>query len=73
MKYNIIIKPPKAPKISLRQVYKFNRIYSDSKAIRVEVFENDNKYYLVFKGVITTYTDYNECFSEALKISETGR
>jgi hypothetical protein len=72
-KYDNIIPPtPKAPKISLHQVYKYNRIYSEGK-LRVDVYENDSKYYLVFKGKITTFPDYDQCFAMAKQISETGR
>jgi hypothetical protein len=65
--------PPKAPKITLVQVYKFNRIYSEGKPNKVEVYEKADKFYLVHKGRITTFSDHNECFAEAKKLSETGR
>jgi len=73
-KYDNIIPPtPKAPKITLRQVYKFSRIYSDGKTNRVDIYENDSKYYLVHKGKITTFPEHNQCFASAKRISETGR
>jgi hypothetical protein len=71
---NAIPAPPKAPKISLEKVYKYNRIYDDrNNGLRVQVFENDTKFYLVYKGKILTFSDHNECFEAAKRISKTGR
>jgi hypothetical protein len=72
-KYAITPPTPKAPKITLRQVYKYNRIFSDGGTIRVDVYENGGKFYLVHKGKITTFTDHDECFEIAKRIIETGR